>query len=106
MSNSVDDPFRALVIREAGEQPRLEMLRRSALPAGDVLIEVQYSSLNYKDGLALTDPGKVVRNFPIVPGIDLAGIVVDSSRPEFRAGQPVLVAGSGLGEVRWGGGHR
>jgi acrylyl-CoA reductase (NADPH) len=103
LSNSPDDSFRAFVIREAGEQPRLEMLRRSVLPAGEVLIEVQYSSLNYKDGLALADPGKVARNFPIVPGIDLAGIVVESSRPEFRAGQRVVAAGSGLGEVRWGG---
>jgi acrylyl-CoA reductase (NADPH) len=98
-----NDSFRALLIREADAVPKLEILRQSILPAGDVLIEVHYSSLNYKDGLALTDPGKVARHFPIVPGIDLAGIVVESSHPEFRAGQAVLAAGCGLGEIRWGG---
>ena len=99
----IADTFRAVVARAAGEPPRIERVSQSALPAGDVLIEVHYSALNYKDGLALADPGKVARRFPMVPGIDLAGIVAESSSPEFRPGQPVIAAGCGLGEVRWGG---
>jgi acrylyl-CoA reductase (NADPH) len=95
--------FRAVVARGADEAPRIETLPGSALPAGDVLIEVHYSSLNYKDGLALAHPGTVARRFPMVPGIDLAGIVVESAKPEFKPGKTVVVAGSGLGEVHWGG---
>jgi acrylyl-CoA reductase (NADPH) len=73
------------------------------LPEGDVLIQVAYSDLNYKDGLAITGRGKVVRKFPMVPGIDLAGTVVESAAPEYKPGDQVVVTGWGLGEVHWGG---
>ena len=73
------------------------------LPAGDLLIEVAYSSLNYKDALAATGHPGVVRKFPHVPGIDAAGTVVESSSDEFMAGDRVIVTGYELGAQRWGG---
>ncbi|MBI2688660.1 MAG: oxidoreductase [Acidobacteria bacterium] len=73
------------------------------LPPGDVRIRVAWSSLNYKDGLAITGQPGVVRFFPMVPGIDLAGVVAESSSPEFATGDNVLVTGCGLSERVWGG---
>ena len=73
------------------------------LADGEVLIEVAFSSLNYKDALAATGHPGVVRNFPHVPGIDAAGVVAASRSPLFRAGQSVLVTGYGLGAAVWGG---
>lgn len=74
------------------------------LPGGDVTIDVAYSSINYKDGLAVTGAGRVIRgDFPFVPGIDLAGTVAKSSSPLFREGDRVLQTGWGLGESHWGG---
>ncbi|MFN0101701.1 MAG: MDR family oxidoreductase [Bryobacteraceae bacterium] len=73
------------------------------LPAGDVRVRVEWSSLNYKDGLALTGAPGVVRTFPMVPGIDLAGVVEESATPEFTAGERVVVTGCGLSEKHWGG---
>lgn len=70
---------------------------------GEVLVEVAYSSLNYKDALAVTNRGKIVRRFPMVLGIDLAGTVVASDSPDFREGDRVLATGQGLGESDWGG---
>jgi len=75
----------------------------STLPAGEVLIRVQYSSLNYKDGLAVTGKPGVIRKYPMVPGVDLAGIVEESSSPFWKAGDAVVVTGSGLSETIWGG---
>ena len=74
-----------------------------ALPPGDMLIDVVYSSLNFKDGLAVTGRGDIIRRFPMVCGIDLAGRVIESSSSEFRAGDEVLGVGQGLGETIWGG---
>jgi acrylyl-CoA reductase (NADPH) len=97
--------FRAFVLRQsegktagAFENPTPE-----ALPSGDVLIRVACSSLNYKDGLAVTGKPGVARTFPMVPGIDLAGTVLESSAPEFQAGQEVVVTGCGTSEIHWGG---
>ena len=73
------------------------------LPPGDVLVKVAYSSLNYKDGLCVTGKPGVMRSFPMVPGIDLAGTVVDSATPEFVAGDSVVLTGGGLAETQWGG---
>lgn len=75
----------------------------SALPDGDVLVQVAYSSLNYKDGLAITGKGKIIRSFPCVPGIDLAGTVIESSSPDFKPGDQVVLTGWGIGERHWGG---
>jgi acrylyl-CoA reductase (NADPH) len=73
------------------------------LPEGDVKVRVLYSTLNYKDGLAITGKGPVVRNFPMVPGIDFAGEVIESSSADFKAGDRVLLNGWGVGEGHWGG---
>ncbi|WP_175558179.1 alcohol dehydrogenase catalytic domain-containing protein, partial [Nissabacter archeti] len=72
------------------------------LPDGDVTVEVGWSGLNYKDALAITGKGKIVRNFPMVPGIDFAGTVVDSKDHRFRRGQQVVLTGWGVGETHWG----
>ena len=76
---------------------------RDMLPAGEVLVRVQYSSLNYKDGLALSGRPGVIRKFPMVPGIDLAGVVEESASPQFRPGDAVVLTGAGASEILWGG---
>ncbi|SRR5579884_232557 len=81
----------------------IQELSRDALPPGEVLIRVAYSSLNYKDGLAVSGRPGVIRKWPMVPGIDLAGTVEESSSPEFRPGDSVVLTGAGAGETRWGG---
>jgi acrylyl-CoA reductase (NADPH) len=100
------DRFKALVIRrdEATKQQSvaLETLGEDALMAGDVDVRVEYSTLNYKDGLAITGKLPVVRRFPMIPGVDLAGTVVRSARPEFREGDKVLLNGWGVGETHLG----
>ncbi|MGF6768406.1 acrylyl-CoA reductase (NADPH) [Paraburkholderia sp. GAS199] len=78
-------------------------LDESRLPDGDVTVRIDYSTLNYKDGLAITGKGPVVRKFPMVPGIDFAGIVETSSDPRYRPGDAVLLNGWGVGETHWGG---
>jgi acrylyl-CoA reductase (NADPH) len=78
-------------------------LDESQLPDGDVIVRVAYSTLNYKDALAITGKGPVVRKFPMVPGVDLAGTVEESSHPDFKAGDKVLLNGWGVGEIHWGG---
>ena len=74
----------------------------SQLPAGDVLVAVEYSTLNYKDGLAITNTGPVVRSWPMVAGIDGAGTVLESTHPAWQAGDKFVHNGWGLGETRWG----
>ena len=78
-------------------------LEASQLPAGDVTVRVTYSTLNYKDALAITGKGPVVRKFPMVPGIDFVGTVEESSNPDFKVGDDVLLNGWGVGEAHWGG---
>jgi acrylyl-CoA reductase (NADPH) len=73
------------------------------LPAGDVTVRVEYSTLNFKDALAVTGRGAVVRSWPLVPGIDLSGVVESSSHPDWKPGDAVVVTGWGLGESHWGG---
>ncbi|WP_052283994.1 MDR family oxidoreductase [Kluyvera genomosp. 1] len=75
----------------------------SLLPQGNVTVDVQWSSLNYKDALAITGKGKIIRNFPMVPGIDFAGTVHASEDARFTPGQQVLLTGWGVGENHWGG---
>jgi acrylyl-CoA reductase (NADPH) len=96
-------PYRALVVREAAKGAAEETLAPAELPPGDLTVAVRWSSLNYKDALAVTGKGKVVRKVPVVPGIDLAGTVVDSAAPGFAAGDEVLVTGYGIGESHPGG---
>ncbi|HLO02388.1 MAG TPA: MDR family oxidoreductase [Symbiobacteriaceae bacterium] len=97
--------FRGIMLRQtdSGVTPALEVLAEEALPAGDVQIAVQYSSLNYKDAMPLTGKAEFVRTFPMIPGLDLAGVVERSTAPELPVGTPVVVTGWGLGASHWGG---
>jgi acrylyl-CoA reductase (NADPH) len=99
------DTFKALVLEERDGKPQaaIRELGRDALPAGDVLVEVAYPSLNYKDGLALTGQGRIVRSYPMVPGIDFSGTVVESASPAYQPGDRVILTGWGVGERHWGG---
>ena len=81
----------------------LQQVDRSQLPAGDVLVRIAYSSLNYKDGLAVTGKPGVIRTYPMVPGVDFAGTVEESSAAEFKPGDAVVVTGCGTSETFWGG---
>ncbi|MDH4612531.1 MDR family oxidoreductase [Pseudomonas sp. BN102] len=97
--------FDAILIEkdEAGYRARNTRLDEAQLPEGDVTVRVAYSTLNYKDGLAITGKSPVVRQFPMVPGIDLAGTVEASSHPDYKVGDSVLLNGWGVGETHWGG---
>lgn len=99
------ETFQALVLRrEDGKTvPSVASLRPDELPEGDALVAVEYSSLNYKDGLAVTGRAGVARSFPLVPGIDLAGTVIESDSERVRPGERVLLTGWGIGERHWGG---
>jgi acrylyl-CoA reductase (NADPH) len=88
---------------EAGYRAGLREVDEGALPDGDVTVRVSHSTLNYKDGLAITGKGPVVRKFPMVPGIDLVGEVKESHHPDYRPGDTVLLNGWGVGETHWGG---
>lgn len=97
--------FNALVLTQNDKQTQAEVRQLSLadLPEGDVLVDVGYSSLNYKDGLAVTGLGKIIRQFPMVPGIDFAGVVSESADPRYKAGDEVILTGWGVGENHWGG---
>ena len=88
---------------ERGYRAQATTVREEQLPEGEVTVRVEYSTLNYKDGLAITGKGPVVRSFPMVPGIDFAGVVEASTDPEFSAGDRVILNGWGVGEQHWGG---
>jgi acrylyl-CoA reductase (NADPH) len=99
------DSFRAFRIhqQQGAVSARFESLHLEQLSAGEVVIRVTHSSINYKDALAATGAGRILRRYPLVGGIDLAGAVVRSSEARFRAGDEVLVTGCGLSETRDGG---
>jgi acrylyl-CoA reductase (NADPH) len=95
--------FKALLL-EKGEtfSASIQSLDEAALPPGDVLVRVDWSTLNYKDGLAITNKGPVVRQWPMVAGIDGAGVVLESSHPAWQAGDAFIHNGWGVGETHWG----
>lgn len=97
--------FKAIMISkdDAGQHVALTRIGHDQLPEGDVTVRVQCSTLNYKDALAITGKSPVVRKFPMVPGIDLAGVVQQSDNPAFRPGDAVVLNGWGVGETHWGG---
>ncbi len=101
----MDSNFRALLLEEgtSGICASIQQLDESQLPDGDVTIAVEYSSLNYKDGMILQGLGQLVRRYPHVPGIDLAGRVIDSQSPDYRPGDRVVLTGWRVGETHWGG---
>jgi acrylyl-CoA reductase (NADPH) len=96
--------FNALLLEksDAGFSANVRSVDDSKLPDGDVLVRVQHSTLNYKDGLAITNKGPVVRSWPMVAGIDGAGTVLESSHPAWKAGDLFVHNGWGVGETRWG----
>ncbi|WP_353146135.1 MDR family oxidoreductase [Pollutimonas bauzanensis] len=97
--------FNAILVEkdEAGYRASLKQVDETALPEGDVLVRVQYSTLNYKDALAITGKSPVVRKFPMVPGIDFVGTVEQSAHADFKVGDEVILNGWGVGETHWGG---
>src|ERR1051325_11198855 len=98
--------FRALVLTQGADRKvsgTLETLDDSRLPAGDVTVAVEYSTLNYKDGLVLTTGGGLVKTWPHVGGIDFAGTVATSDHPGFKSGDKVVLNGWRVGELHWGG---
>ncbi|MBT3460531.1 MAG: oxidoreductase [Halieaceae bacterium] len=97
--------FNALIARQSdtGQAVSLEALELTDLPDNDVLIRVDYSTVNYKDGLALTGTRPIIRSYPLVPGIDLAGVIESSRDDRWQVGDRVVVNGWGLGEGHWGG---
>lgn len=97
--------FQAILIEkdETGQRVGLRSVADTDLPAGDVTVRVAWSTLNYKDGLAITGKGPVVRRFPMVPGIDFSGVVESSDHPDYRPGDRVVLNGWGVGEQHWGG---
>jgi len=97
--------FKAFVVnkKEAGFTAAFKDITQSDLPPGEVLVKVAYSSVNYKDGLASIPEGKIVRNYPFVPGIDLAGVVVESNEASFQPGDEVIVTSYALGVSHFGG---
>lgn len=97
--------YKALLLEKtgAGFSARITSLNESDLPPGEVLIRVSHSSLNYKDALGIHNRAPVIRTFPIVAGIDVAGVVESSTDARWKPGDAVLVTGFGLGETRWGG---
>jgi len=97
--------FRALVLHEEGGKvmPRLEAVEEDRLPPGEVTVAVEYSTLNYKDGMILNGIGRLVRAYPHVPGIDFAGTVERSESAAFKPGDKVVLTGWRVGETQWGG---
>ncbi|MBM3569475.1 MAG: oxidoreductase [Alphaproteobacteria bacterium] len=97
--------FKALVVEDAGgaHKTSVQELGMDRLPAGEVTVRVAYSTVNYKDGLAVVHRGRIIRSYPMVPGIDFSGTVVDSQSPEFKPGEQVVLNGWGVGERHWGG---
>jgi acrylyl-CoA reductase (NADPH) len=100
-----EDTFKAILVdqKEGQMQASLQELSKEALPDGEVLVSIAYSTLNYKDGLAITGQGKVIRKFPMVPGIDFAGTVLETTSPAYQPGDAVVLTGWGVGEGHWGG---
>ncbi len=98
------ETFRALMIEDQDGKPTsgFRTLTLSDLPDHDILAEVAYSTVNYKDGLAITGKGRIARRLPMVAGVDLAGTVVESRSPDWRPGDKVVVNGWGLSETEWG----
>ncbi len=97
--------FKALLLtqKDGKTEHQIHHLTVDDLPEGDVLVAVNYSSLNYKDCLAVAGRGKIVRQYPMVPGVDLTGKVLSSDSPDFQPGDEVLLTGWGVGERYWGG---
>lgn len=100
----MSETFTALMIEDVDGKPRagFREITRADLPDNDVLVEVGYSSLNYKDGLAVSGKGRIARRLPMIAGIDMAGTVVESRSPQWKAGDKVIANGWGMSETEQG----
>jgi acrylyl-CoA reductase (NADPH) len=105
MTHEIPASFKALVLRQDDGKTisAIEQLTKDDLPEGDVLLSVDYSSINYKDSMAVTGTGKIIRTWPMVPGIDLTGTVIESQADSYKLGDKVLLTGWSVGEQYWGG---
>ena len=101
----MNDKFKAIVVDQSGElfSREIKTLDKSFLSTGDVLIKVDYSDLNFKDAMILKNGGKLIKEYPRIPGVDLAGTVEESSVAEFKKGDQIIVNGSRVGELHHGG---
>jgi acrylyl-CoA reductase (NADPH) len=99
------DVFKALVLEQAdgAVKSAVRELDDAALPAGEVTVAVEYTTVNYKDGLVITNGGGLVKRWPHVPGIDFSGTVLSSQHPAYRPGDKVVLTGWRVGEIQWGG---
>ena len=97
--------FKALVLEDVNGKPSasIKNLSDDDLPEGDVTVQIEYSDLNYKDGLILNGLGRLVRQYPHVPGIDFSGTVTSSNSPQWKPGDKVILTGWRVGEIHWGG---
>ncbi|WP_369308695.1 oxidoreductase [Providencia rettgeri] len=97
--------MKALVLNQSDEKivANIQHLTTEMLPAGDIIVDIHWSTLNYKDALAINGKAGVVRQYPMVPGIDFSGVIHHSEDPRFQVGQHVLLTGWGVGETHWGG---
>ena len=101
----MSDHFKALILDQNGDEYTREVktIDKSFLKHGDVTIRVNYSDLNFKDGMILKNGGRLVKEFPHIPGIDFSGIVLESENPKFKKGDEVILTGFRVGEVFYGG---
>ena len=101
----MSDTFKALVLNQEGDNftREIKSLDKSFLKHGDVTIKVEYSDLNFKDGMILKNGGRLVKEFPHIPGIDFAGKVIESTNPKFKEGDEVILTGFRVGEIFYGG---
>ena len=98
--------FNALVLNKKEDQKatgNVETIKLSDLPEGDILVNIKYSTLNYKDSLALTSSSPIIKDYPMVPGIDFSGEIEESLNEKFKVGDKVVLNGYGVGEKYWGG---
>lgn len=98
--------FKALLLKQEDNKKAtatVEDIEVAKLPEGDVLVKINYSTINYKDALAITSSSPIVKNFPMIPGIDFSGEVEETSNENFKIGDKVILNGFGVGEKYWGG---
>ena len=101
----MSDKFKAIVLDQIGDQfsREIKILEKSFFKSGDVLVKVEYSGLNYKDALILKNGGKLVKEYPHIPGIDFSGKVLESNSGDFKSGDDVVLTGCRVGEIYPGG---
>ena len=101
----MSEKFKAIVLNQSGDKfsREIKTLDKSFFKNGDVLVKIDYSGLNYKDGLILRNGGKLVKEYPHIPGIDFSGKVIESDAPNFKSGDEVVLTGCRVGEIYPGG---